>query len=126
VWRKRTRIKTVKLFGLGIFTLCSLHTISAQFAVTSKKNDTEILRINPNQSINVKKSYDVVSIAINAVIKNQMANVVVTQEIKNTSNNDMEVELFFPLPNDGIIQNFILLVDGKEIVGKILEKEEAK
>jgi Ca-activated chloride channel family protein len=71
-------------------------------------------------------SYDVHKIKINAVIENNIARTTVTQTIKNTTDHDLEVELFFPLPGNTIIQDFTMMVNGTEIPGKLLKKEEAK
>lgn len=71
-------------------------------------------------------SYDVQKIKINAIVKDNIIRTTVTQTIKNTTDHDLEVELFFPLPANTIIQDFTMMVNGTEIPGKLLKKEEAK
>ncbi|MEZ4937909.1 MAG: VIT domain-containing protein [Crocinitomicaceae bacterium] len=88
------------------------------------------LYLNSNEissSTNViGNSYDVHKIRISAVIENSIARTTVTQTIKNTTDHDLEVEFFFPLPSNTVIQDFTMMVNGQEIPGKLLKKEEAK
>ncbi len=79
-----------------------------------------------NKSNVLGNSYDVHKIKINAVIENNIARTTVTQTIKNTTDHDLEVEFFFPLPAKTVIQDFTMQVNGQEIPGKLLKKEEAK
>lgn len=74
----------------------------------------------------VGNSYDVQKIDISAIIKDNIARTTVTQTIRNTTDHDLEVEFFFPLPANTIIQDFTMRVNGTEIPGKLLKKEEAK
>ncbi|MCB0477660.1 MAG: VWA domain-containing protein [Crocinitomicaceae bacterium] len=74
----------------------------------------------------IGNSYDVHKIRISAVIENSIARTTVTQTIKNTTDHDLEVEFFFPLPANTVIQDFTMMVNGQEIPGKLLKKEEAK
>ena len=78
------------------------------------------------QDLSLGNSYEVVDIAVHANITGQLAEVSVTQTIHNPGNRNMEVEIFFPLPNQGVVQNFVLMVDGQEIPGKLLDKNEAR
>lgn len=73
----------------------------------------------------VQNSYEVLDISVDADIKDQVAEVTVSQTIYNPNNRSLEVEIFFPLPAKGAVQNLILMVDGKEIAGQLLEKSEA-
>lgn len=79
-----------------------------------------------NKSNMIGNSYDVHEIKISAVIENNIARTTVTQTIKNTSDHDLEVEFFFPLPAKTVIQDFTMMANGQEIPGKLLKKEEAK
>lgn len=74
----------------------------------------------------VGNAYDVHKIRINAIIENSIARTTVTQTIRNTTDHDLEVEFFFPLPANTVIQDFTMMVNGQEIPGKLLKKEEAK
>ncbi|MFO0000733.1 MAG: VIT domain-containing protein, partial [bacterium] len=56
----------------------------------------------------------------------QVAKVQVTQVFQNTGSQTLEAVFAFPLPNDGAISGLTLLVDGRELPGKVLKKEEAR
>lgn len=97
-------------------------------AVTSKEHDQRLMSESPGvfDKVAVGNSYEVVSISVDANMKDQIAEVSVTQKILNSSNRDLEIEIFFPLPNGGIVQNFMMMVDGVEVPGELLEKDKAK
>ena len=48
------------------------------------------------------------------------ARVTVTQVFKNPGTTTLEAEYFFPLPEEGAVQDLVLLVDGKELPGRVL------
>ena len=110
------------------FTFLFINVINCQFSITSSSFDDELKKTpgyNPDQ-LAIGNSYIVKEIDIDAQIKNQVAEVRVTQTIYNPGKRDLEVELFFPLPNDGVIQNFMMMVNGEEIPGELMKKEEAQ
>ena len=118
-------LKTInmKKLILIIQLLTFLNIYWGQIAVTSKKHDQQIINqsgYNPD-NLSIGNSYIVKSLDIDASIKSQVADVRVTQTIYNPGNRDMEVELFFPLPNNGIVQNLVMMVNGEEIID--MEKE---
>ena len=112
-----------------ILTILSLINLTwGQIAITSKSHDQKVMNesgYNPD-NLAVGNSYIVKSLDIDAIIKSQVADVRVTQTIYNPGNRDMEVELFFPLPNNGIVQNLVMMVNGVEIPGELMKKEEAQ
>ena len=71
-------------------------------------------------------SYAVKSIAVDATIKDQVAQVQLSQTFRNTSSVQMEATYLFPIPHDGVIEKFTLMVDGKEMPAKLYTKEEAR
>ena len=116
-----------KLIILSL-TFLFINAFNCQFSITSSSFDEELKKTpgyNPDQ-LAIGNSYIVKEIDIDAQIKNQVAEVRVTQTIYNPGKRDLEVELFFPLPNDGVIQNFMMMVNGEEIPGELLKKEEAQ
>lgn len=117
--------KSVSLF-LGASLCLALNSAKSQMAFTSESFDRARLAEDVNYNLQVKSSYDVVAIDVYADIKNQVADVTVSQTIHNSSAFSLEVEIYFPLPNNGIVQNFMMMVDGKEVKGELLKKEEAK
>ena len=118
----------MKKLILIIQLLTFLNIYWGQIAVTSKKHDQQIINQSGyNQdNLSIGNSYIVKSLDIDANIKSQVADVRVTQTIYNPSNRDMEVELFFPLPNNGIVQNLVMMVNGEEVPGELMKKEEAQ
>ncbi len=116
-----------KLILLSITVLFHLN-FNAQMAITSSAFDKSAQKVpgyNPDQ-LSVGNSYIVKKIEIDAQIKNQLAEVRVTQTIFNPGKRDLEVELFFPLPNDGVVQNFMMMVNGEEVPGELMKKEDAQ
>lgn len=71
-------------------------------------------------------AYEVRSLTIDAQVKHQVAEVQVTHVFANPTRSVMEVEYWFPLPDEGAVQNLVLLVDGKELPGRILPRDEAR
>ncbi len=53
-----------------------------------------------------------------------MAEVQASQTFHNPGSFPLESEYLFPLPEEGAVQNFVLLVDGKELPGRLLPKDE--
>lgn len=71
-------------------------------------------------------SYKIKQLAINAKVKDQVAQVQFSQTFVNTGSRQMEVAFVFPLPYDGAIDELNFLVDGKEYAGKLLPAKEAR
>jgi Ca-activated chloride channel homolog len=74
----------------------------------------------------IARSYEVREVALDARVRNQIAEVQVSQTFHNPGSFQIDAEYLFPLPEDGAVQNFVLLVDGKELPGRLLPKEEAR
>lgn len=71
-------------------------------------------------------SYKVRTVDVQASIRDQAAKVQVSQVFQNTGSTTLEAQLILPFPDDAAINGLTLLVDGKELAGKILKKEEAR
>lgn len=71
-------------------------------------------------------TYSIDSIVIEANIRDQVADVQVSQTFVNTGSNTLEARFVFPLPYDGAIDSMTLLVDGKELPAQLLSVEEAR
>jgi Ca-activated chloride channel family protein len=71
-------------------------------------------------------TYAIDSLEINTKIEGQVAQVQVSQAFVNESKRTLEVSFVFPLPYDGAIDQLTLMVDGKELSGKLLSAEEAR
>lgn len=74
----------------------------------------------------IARSYEIREVAIDARVRDQVAEVQVSQTFHNPGSVQIESEFLFPLPEDGAVQNFVLLVDGRELPGRLLNKDEAR
>lgn len=77
-------------------------------------------------TVPIAGSYEIREVSVDARVRDQVAEVQVSQTFHNPGSFPLESEYLFPLPEDGAIQNFVLLVDGKELPGRLLAKEEAR
>lgn len=119
-------MKRISLFLLGTCLSFALTDVKSQMAITSSSFDQRRMAEDINYNLEVKNSYDVIGIEVDALIKDQMAEVTVSQTLFNSSNFALEVEIYFPLPNQGVVQNFTMMVDGKEVKGELMKQEEAR
>jgi Ca-activated chloride channel homolog len=101
---------------LSIFTmLVSAQTVHAQGLIIDRRPHVPIAR-----------TYEIRDVSVDARIREQVAEVQVSQTFHNPGSFVIEAEYLFPMPEDGAIQNFVLLVDGKELPGRLLPKDEAR
>ena len=71
-------------------------------------------------------SYKIKELAYQAKVKDQVAQVQVSQSFVNTGSAQMEVSFVFPLPYEGAIDRMTFMVDGKEYDAKLLPAKEAR
>ena len=71
-------------------------------------------------------TYKISNIEVNAKLTDQIAEVLVSQSFVNTGNSQMEVSFVFPLPYEGAIDQLTLMVDGKELPGKLMAADKAR
>lgn len=71
-------------------------------------------------------SYKVESIDVHVNLKDQVAQVGISQTFQNTGSRQLEVCFVFPLPYDSAVDELTLMVDGKEFEGKVLPADEAR
>jgi len=71
-------------------------------------------------------TYRIKELSVQASIRDQVAQVQVSQSFVNTGSATMEVEFCFPLPYDGAIDQLTLMVDGKEYPARLLPAGEAR
>src|SRR4051795_11228828 len=76
--------------------------------------------------ITLSRSYEIREVGVDARVRDQVAEVQVSQTFHNPGSVQLEAEYDFPLPEEGTIQNFVLLVDGKEWPGRVVPKDEAR
>lgn len=70
--------------------------------------------------------YAVREIGIQARIRDQVAQVQITQTFVNKGSQPIEAQFLFPLPPDAAIDGLTLLVDGTEHPGKLMAAKEAR
>jgi len=66
------------------------------------------------------------SVDVHADIQDQAARVRVSQVFRNPSSIPMEAQVLFPLPEGAAVSGLTLMVDGKELAGKLMGREEAR
>lgn len=71
-------------------------------------------------------SYQVRSVDVEAAVQNQAAKVRMSQVFENTGEVTLETQFLFPIPEDAAVSDLTLLYDGKELPGKLLDKDEAR
>jgi len=72
------------------------------------------------------QAYEIREVAIDARVRDQVAEVRVAQTFHNPGSTQIEAEYLFPLPEDAAVQDLVLMVDGKELPGRVLSKDEAR
>jgi Ca-activated chloride channel homolog len=72
------------------------------------------------------RPYEIREVSIDARVRDQVAEVRVAQTFHNPGSTVIEAEYLFPLPDDAAIQNLVLMVDGREMPGRVLSKDEAR
>ncbi len=83
-------------------------------------------RIPMPQPMPVRSDCRIRSVDVHADIQDQAAKVRISQVFQNPSNVPMEAQLLFPLPEGAAVSGLTLLVDGKEMPGRLLGKDEAR
>ena len=107
------------LFGLGLLiALFPGGTARGQGFVV----DRRIVRIQAP----VNRAYEIREVSIDARVRDQVAEVQVAQTFHNPGSTQIEAEYLFPLPDDAGVQNLVLMVDGHELPGRLLPKDEAR
>ncbi len=82
--------------------------------------------IDSRPRVPIAHSYEIREVSIDGRIRDQVAEVQVSQTFHNPGSFQLEAEFLFPLPEEGAIQNFVLMVDGRELPGRLLPKDEAR
>jgi Ca-activated chloride channel homolog len=74
----------------------------------------------------VWSSYQIRSVDVQADVHNQAAKVRMSQVFENTGEVPLETQFLFPIPDDAAVSELTLLYDGKELPGKLLDRDEAR
>ena len=83
-------------------------------------------RIPMPRPVPIRADCKIRSVEVHADILDQAAKVRVVQVFQNPSPVPMEAQVLFPLPEGAAVSALTLLVDGKEMTGRILSKEDAR
>ena len=97
--------------------------LSSQFVGAARSQG---IIIDRRPTIPISRSYEIREVSIDGRVRDQVAEVQVSQTFHNPGSTQLESEFLFPLPEEGAIQNFVLMVDGKELPGRLVPKDEAR
>jgi Ca-activated chloride channel family protein len=70
--------------------------------------------------------YTVKQVEFAGTIRDQAASLQLTQVFQNTGSGTLEAQLLFPMADAAAISGLTLIVDGKELTGKLLPKDDAR
>ncbi|MCX6641168.1 MAG: VIT and VWA domain-containing protein [bacterium] len=88
--------------------------------------DGLIIPVQPTEPAHLGDFYSVQFHRVQVVIKGQAVTTTVDQAFINETGRMIEVQYIFPLPRNSAVNQFSLIVDGKELQGKILDKAQAR
>jgi Ca-activated chloride channel family protein len=74
----------------------------------------------------IPSSYSIRSVEVQGSIRDQAAKIQISQVFRNTGSTVLEGQFMFPVPESAAISGVTLLVDGKELAGRLLKKEDAR
>ncbi|MBI3865328.1 MAG: VWA domain-containing protein [Planctomycetia bacterium] len=117
---RRWGILAVVLFGLLVPALAQ-----AQVLIIEQHRRIVLPRPNPRPTP-VPSAYCIRSVDVQAAIKDQAAKVQISQVFRNTGSATLEAQFMFPMPENVAISGLTLLVDGRELAGRLLKKDEAR
>src|SRR5262245_26784956 len=81
------------------------------------------LLIDRHRPTPIAQTFEVREVTVDARVRDQVAEVQVSQTFHNPGSFQIDTEYFFPMPEEGAIQNFVLMVDGRELPGRLLPKD---
>jgi Ca-activated chloride channel family protein len=96
------------------------------FSGFARFSQAQGLIVDRRAHVPIARAYEVREVSVDARIREQVAEVQVSQTFHNPGSFALEAEYLFPLPDDGAIQSIVLMVDGKELPGRLLPKDEAR
>jgi Ca-activated chloride channel family protein len=95
-------------------------------SISARESRSQGFVIDRRPGVPVMRSFEVREVSLDARVRDQVAEVQVSQTFHNPGSFQLDAEYLFPLPEDGAVQNFVLLVDDKELPGRLMPKEEAR
>jgi Ca-activated chloride channel family protein len=71
-------------------------------------------------------SYKIQSVDLQATVHDQAAKIRMSQVFQNTGSLPVEAQFVFPIPEGAAVSDLTLLYDGRELPGRLLDKDEAR
>ncbi|HEY3965742.1 MAG TPA: VIT domain-containing protein [Planctomycetaceae bacterium] len=118
---RRWLISTVAVFGILIPALAQAQVIIIEQHRRLPPPGRPISRSTP-----IPSAYAIRSVDVQASIKDQAAKVQISQVFRNSGSATLEAQFMFPMPENAAISGLTLLVDGRELSGRLLKKDEAR
>ena len=113
-------MKTIRVRSIGL--VAAIVVMNPLIAATRGQG----IIIDHRSRVPIAHSYEIREVSIDGRVRDQVAEVQVSQTFHNPGSFQLEAEFLFPLPEEGAIQNFVLMVDGRELPGRLLPKDEAR
>lgn len=110
----------------GVACLVALLTGSAAHAQVIIIPPHPPIRPIPPRPAPIPSIYKIAKVDVQASIKDQAARVQMSQVFQNSGSTTLEAQFVFPIPDQAAISGLTLLVDGKELAGRLLKKDEAR
>jgi Ca-activated chloride channel family protein len=111
--RKWGFARGLRILILGLFTsLAGLQSAQAAGLLVSDGGFGGLLAIDEH--------------SVRVTVNNGIATTEVTQVFRNTENRQVEALYTFPVPRGATVSNFSMWINGKEMVGEVVEKQRAR
>ena len=82
--------------------------------------------VDRRPEVPINGSFEVETVEVDASVREQVARVRVSQTLANPTGATIEAEYLFPVPDAGAIQDFVLMVDGTEMPGELMDADKAR
>jgi Ca-activated chloride channel family protein len=80
----------------------------------------------PPREVPIWRDVELRELDVDARVRDQVAEVRLSQTFRNPNRRTMEAQYLFPVPEGSSIQDFVLLVDGQELAGELMDREKAR
>lgn len=107
------------------FALSMVGAVAALLTAAAVANAQGVL-IDQRRSIPIQDSFEVGEVSVDVRVRDQAAEARVSQTFRNPGSTQIEAKFCFPIPEEGAVGDFVLLVDGRELPGKLMDKDEAR
>jgi Ca-activated chloride channel family protein len=116
----------VRVQGVAGFASVVLALVPMLLLAWGRPSRGQGIVIDRRPHVPLARSFEVREVSVDVQLRDQVAEVQVSQTFHNPGSFPLEAEYDFPLPEEGTIQSFVLLVDGREWPGRLLSREEAR